>query len=65
MSSHSAGSKVSREQLRPTDKPDVGVAAAENLEGLSAPGGIRTPDPQIRSLPLSPLSYGRVVSCVV
>jgi hypothetical protein len=25
-----------------------------------APGGIRTPDPQIRSLPLYPLSYGRV-----
>src|SRR4029450_12260500 len=29
--------------------------------GTRAPGGIRTPDPQIRSLPLYPLSYGRVL----
>src|SRR5437899_3882195 len=35
-----------------------GYAAVHRV--ASAPGGIRTPDPQIRSLPLYPLSYGRI-----
>ena len=47
---------------RATRTPRVVVRAARGAEQLDgAPGGIRTPDPQIRSLPLYPLSYGRVL----
>jgi hypothetical protein len=37
-----------------------GVAIALSRDCPRAPGGIRTPDPRIRSPLLFPLSYGRV-----
>jgi hypothetical protein len=40
----------------------IGTVSARRAE-IGAPGEIRTPNPQIRSLVLYPLSYGRKPSC--
>ena len=50
---------------RPTRMPSELPPGAFSRGKLGAPGGIRTPDPLIRSQMLYPLSYGRTVSSQV
>ena len=42
----------------------AGVVSAVTQNGSGTPGGIRTPDTQVRSLVLYPLSYGRMSGLV-
>ena len=44
------------------DRAEVGASATGLSLGRGAPGGIRTPGLMVRSHPLYPLSYGRVLT---